>query len=513
MADAVSENLSRAPLPRRQIGLDPEHFTNQNAQADRDLSDQIGLTAAIENAFAEGKTARQVQSTLAGRLNFLAQTERAIFVANVRATLGIPSRATADGEAEFQAWAAERTARRDAARDPEPAAEGVDAAPNQSNEALTPAPGAAISDLAEAQFALFETPPAPSAPPPSPGQTSLTTSRDGNEPAPIPSAAQSRPPERRGTAAEQMAAFGDNGPGETQATATDPVFPGNNDPKPGVADAATVHASAPPLNANPPDGIDMELEANEPPTQAASQQADQSARRRQAEPQANIGFYGPGAALGGLLASMGKTKPEDAPKSTAGQTNLVGQAAIYEQNRMQPRRDEAVLDTVKAAGKNTLQSLKALEDNKDMTAILNKINSAAKQVGMATVIEEMRAGGKYADLRKQFNVALDENTHIRNDYENANNNLNAYADQRAEIREILKARPLARKDFEELDQDIAKGFLGLPGKEAGKSALDEAADKVKEVLESAVNAVRNAFGRKADQNATTRFAPGPSLGP
>jgi len=123
MADAVTENLTPAPLPRHQIGKDPEHFTNQNAQADRDLSDQIELTAAIENAFADGKTARQVQSTLAGRPNFLAQTERAVFVANVRATLGIPSRATADGEAEFQAWAAERTARRDAARDPEPAAE------------------------------------------------------------------------------------------------------------------------------------------------------------------------------------------------------------------------------------------------------------------------------------------------------------------------------------------------------------------------------------------------------
>jgi hypothetical protein len=255
MADAVTENLTPAPLPRHQIGKDPEHFTNQNAQADRDLSDQIELTAAIENAFADGKTARQVQSTLAGRLNFLAQTERAVFVANVRATLGIPSRATADGEAEFQAWAAERTARRDAARDPEPAAEGTDVGPNQSNEALTPAPGAAISDLAEAQFALFETPPAPSAPPPFPGQTSLTTSSDANEPAPIPSAAQTRPPERRGTAAEQMAAFGDNGLGETQATATVQALPGDNDPKLGVADATTVQASAPPLNANTPDGL------------------------------------------------------------------------------------------------------------------------------------------------------------------------------------------------------------------------------------------------------------------
>jgi hypothetical protein len=216
----------------------------------------------------------------------------------------------------------------------------VDAGPNQSNEALTPAPSAVIAGLAEAQFALFETPPAPSAPPPSPGQTSLTTSRDGNEPAPIPSAAQPRPPERRGTAAEQMAAFEDNGPEETQAPATGQAFPGDNDPKLGVADAATVHASATPLNSNPPDRVDMELEANEPATQAASQQAEQSIGRRQAEPQANIGFYGPGAALGGLLASIRKTKPEDVPKSTAGQTNLVGQAAIYEQNRMQPRRGE-----------------------------------------------------------------------------------------------------------------------------------------------------------------------------
>jgi predicted nuclease with TOPRIM domain len=160
-----------------------------------------------------------------------------------------------------------------------------------------------------------------------------------------------------------------------------------------------------------------------------------------------------------------------------------------------------------------LQSLKALQDNKDMTAVLTKINSAAKQVGMATVIEEMRPGGKYADLRREFNVALNENTHIATDYDNAGDHLKAYANQRSSVNEILKARPQARKDFDELDQDIVKSFLGLPGKKDRQSALDEAADKVKEVLENAINAVRAAFGRNANQTATTRLSPGPSPGP
>jgi hypothetical protein len=177
---------------------------------------------------------------------------------------------------------------------------------------------------------------------------------------------------------------------------------------------------------------------------------------------------------------------------------------------MNPRRDAATLDAVRETGQQALKSHKTLE-NLEMAQVLNRINDAAKLVGMNEVLAEMRPGGKYANLRKEFNAAL-KDASATDTYDKATGDLKIYADQRAEINEILKARPEARKNFDDLDQEIAKKFLSLPGKDPGNSAIDEAADKVKEVLEKAINAVRAAFGR-ASQTATARLSPGPGAGP
>lgn len=97
-------------LPRQQVG-EKDGFINTNAQASRDIADKRGVTPKIESAFAEGGTVNQVAKKLDADISFIPASERKTFLTEIRATLGIPSRSTAEGEAEFQVWKATRDKR------------------------------------------------------------------------------------------------------------------------------------------------------------------------------------------------------------------------------------------------------------------------------------------------------------------------------------------------------------------------------------------------------------------
>jgi hypothetical protein len=95
-------------LPRQQVGANAQSFTNVNAQAARDQADLLDLTGSIEEEFAKGKTAKQVQMTLENAMASIPLEDRADFIVSVRATLGIPSQADEEGKKEFTAWKAAR---------------------------------------------------------------------------------------------------------------------------------------------------------------------------------------------------------------------------------------------------------------------------------------------------------------------------------------------------------------------------------------------------------------------
>lgn len=103
-APAPTATPQAPTIPRVQVGPNPNSFVNLNSQQNRDIADQRGLTQKIESEFATGKTARQVRDALDKDLSFIPAEEREDFIVQVRATLGIPSRATAEGKAEFDAW-------------------------------------------------------------------------------------------------------------------------------------------------------------------------------------------------------------------------------------------------------------------------------------------------------------------------------------------------------------------------------------------------------------------------
>lgn len=106
--DTPTAGDTAVPLAREQVGPDAEGWVNVNAQQARDLADQLKLTEQIEHLFAEGKTVNEVQATLRDALTAIPGEEQSGFIGQVRASLGIPSRATQEGEAEFQAWRQQR---------------------------------------------------------------------------------------------------------------------------------------------------------------------------------------------------------------------------------------------------------------------------------------------------------------------------------------------------------------------------------------------------------------------
>lgn len=116
---------------------------------------------------------------------------------------------------------------------------------------------------------------------------------------------------------------------------------------------------------------------------------------------------------------------------------------------------------------------------------------------MKEVLSEMRPGGAYADLRKEFNAVLSRDENFSAAYENATSSLEAFAEQREKAAPILQngnAGLLAR--LEALDQQIVKAGADIPGKEAGKSALDGALENGREALIQAFESIRNVITRQ-----------------
>ncbi|QRR11811.1 toprim domain-containing protein (plasmid) [Burkholderia sp. MS455] len=83
----------------------------------RDLADRRGLTERIEREFADGKTLAEVQRSLGDAISFVSAEERGVMLANVRLSLGIPSRMSEEGAQEFIAWKQAYDARQAEPRD------------------------------------------------------------------------------------------------------------------------------------------------------------------------------------------------------------------------------------------------------------------------------------------------------------------------------------------------------------------------------------------------------------
>ena len=223
---------------------------------------------------------------------------------------------------------------------------------------------------------------------------------------------------------------------------------------------------------------------------------------------------GPGAlslALGALASRWGASPSEGASERPP--SPIADRSARHEQ-QFQGQRDDA---TVTTAEKSQAAALGAIRDFASGPAsnILTKIQDAARNDpgGMAAVLSEMREGGRFAGLRTQLNADLATEKGAAAAYDRMTGALAQYGGDRAAV-DVIGARTntaaaLAAK-FEKVDAEIGKAASMLPGRSDGKSVMDDLGEKLKQVLDRAMDAVKSVFTPSPERAARASASPSPS---
>ena len=247
-------------------------------------------------------------------------------------------------------------------------------------------------------------------------------------------------------------------------------------------------------------------------------QSSQPAARQQQAPSDQAAIQsmarGPGAlslVLGALASRWGASASEGAPERPP--SPIADRSARHEQ-QFQGQRDNAAVAT---AEKSQAAALGAIRDfaNGPASNILTKIQDAARNDpgGMAAVLSEMREGGRFAGLRTQLNADLATEKGAAAAYDRMTGALAQYGGDRAAVEAIgartNTAATLAAK-FEKVDAEIGNAASMLPSRSDGKSVMDDLGDKLKQVLDRAMEAVRSVFTPSAERAARASASPSPS---
>ena len=295
------------------------------------------------------------------------------------------------------------------------------------------------------------------------------------------------------------------------APQTPAASPGAADPaamaqttKPTGAQDQTPTASGPAQGAGQPFGYRQQTTAAQaaapPPQQAQRAQAQQTITR------------GAGA-LVNVLSAMRSPGPAAPPPWDGPQVSLVGQHSRFEQ-KMQLGRDEQSFRAMEKSGQAALEALQGFAKGPGAT-VLTRIQDAAKATtsGMQAVLSEMREGGRYAELRQQFNSAMVAEKGFSAAYDRAAAVLAQYGENRGVVDQILSRRPDATAlngRFDRMDAEIGQAAGAIPGRKDGKSALDELAEKAAEIVRKAVETVHAAVSG-SPAVTTSQPSPSPSL--
>lgn len=246
---------------------------------------------------------------------------------------------------------------------------------------------------------------------------------------------------------------------------------------------------------------------------AKSPQVDPRQPQQEAAQSTQSGARGPGAlALAlGALASRWQANNTDGPDRPP--TPIAERSARHEQH-FQGQRD---IGLVASAEKSQAAALSAVREFASGPAsnILTKIQDAAKSDpgGMAAVLSEMREGGRFAGLRTQLNADLATERGAAAAYDKMSGALAQYGTDRAAVDALAARNPNAAAlvgKFEKVDAEIGKAVSMLPSRSDGKSVMDDLGEKLKQVLDRAVEAVKSVFTPAADRGARTTSSPSPS---
>lgn len=150
--------------------------------------------------------------------------------------------------------------------------------------------------------------------------------------------------------------------------------------------------------------------------------------------------------------------------------------------------------------------------------VLGKIEAAASTEpgGMQTVLREMQPGGSYANLRTEFDNAYQQDQIFRGAYDKMVDSVTRFGRDRDAVTNTYTRRNLdpAQLDgrFQRAEESLGEAMSKIPGKQPGRSALDEMAEKLAEVLRAAVDRIKQIFQPAAAQ-AQQQARPSPGMAP
>jgi hypothetical protein len=202
------------------------------------------------------------------------------------------------------------------------------------------------------------------------------------------------------------------------------------------------------------------------------------------------------------------------PPGQPAETPMAGRLAAFEK-KTQDERDETNLKNAIKSGRAALDALQAFS-NGEGAAVMSRIHEAAKSDpgGLPAVLSEMREGGRFADLRGQFNTALEKDHGLANAYDRAAAALTRYGTDRSTAQDILGRRAdtsAITARFEQMDAEIGEAAASTPSRNDGRSMFDDLAKKAAELLQRAVDAVKAAF--TGSPTATSQPTASPSMSP
>jgi hypothetical protein len=208
-------------------------------------------------------------------------------------------------------------------------------------------------------------------------------------------------------------------------------------------------------------------------------------------------------------ADKGTGAPWDPPP-----TPFAQRATAFER-RMQEGADQHMLVRAESAGRAALEAIRGFSAGEGAT-VMSRIREAARADpgGMAGVLSEMRAGGRFADLRQQFDNVLSDEKGATAAYDKAAAALARYGKDRPALEQAIARRPdaanLAAK-FQQLDAQIGEAAGATPGRNDGTSMLDDLTKRAAEIVKHAVEAVKSVFARNPAADSSPGPGPGPSM--
>jgi|SRR5580658_89543 hypothetical protein len=268
----------------------------------------------------------------------------------------------------------------------------------------------------------------------------------------------------------------------------------------------------------PPPRSSIGVSEAEPPRSATPHRlppAQHETRQPEREPAQIAGQSAGVNAILSIVAAFRRPEPTKPLPWDGPPASLAERHDRFERQVMEPRRGDQSIQAAERAGQAALEALRGFGAG-PAAEILTRIQDAAKATpgGLPTVLSEMREGGRFAGLRQEFNSALVTEQGIAASYDRAVAGLAQYGAQRTAIEPLLAGKANAANligKFEKLDAEIGQSASAIPGRQDGKSALDELAAKTREIIAGAVETVRYAFGRSAE--ATASPSPSPGAGP